>query len=91
MAIKSDEPYLELHRRFLKTASYERHIAALKESFESRGIETGVFKSNLLHQFVLCMWTSRRRSRLLERAKRYEAVLVLGCEAAVETVRSCLK
>jgi hypothetical protein len=91
MAIKSNEPYIELHRRLLKTASYERHIATLKESFESRGIETDVFKSNLLHQFVLCMWTARRRKQLLKRAMKYEAVLVLGCEAAVETVRSCLR
>jgi hypothetical protein len=91
MAIKSNEPYIEFPRRLLKTASYERLIATLKESLEKRGIKTGVFKSNLLHQFVLCMWTSRRRKKLLERAKKYEAVLVLGCEAAVETVRSCVK
>jgi hypothetical protein len=91
MAIKSNEPYIEFPRRLLKTASYERLIATLKESLEKRGIKTVVFKSNLLHQFVLCMWTSRRRKKLLERAKKYEAVLVLGCEAAVETVRSCVK
>jgi hypothetical protein len=63
----------------------------MKKSFEERGIKTGVFKSNLLHQFVLCMWTAKRRKALLERAKKYEAVVVMGCEAAVATVRSTLE
>jgi len=91
MAVKGNEPYIEFPRRSLKTASYERHIAAMKDSLEELGIETGVFKSNLLHQFVLCMWTARRRNALLERARKYEAVVVMGCEAAVATVRSTLE
>jgi hypothetical protein len=91
MAVKNNEPYIEFPRRSLKTASYERLIAEMKDGFEKRGIKTGVFKSNLLHQFVLCMWTAKRRKTLLERAKEYEAVVVMGCEAAVETVRSALK
>ena len=91
MAVKSNEPYIEFPRRFLKTASYERKLAAMKHSFEERGIKTGVFKSNLLHHFVLCMWTAKRRNRLLERAQKYEAVVVMGCEAAVATVRSTLE
>jgi len=91
MAVKSNEPYIEFPRRFLKTASYERTLAKMKDSFQERGIKTGVFKSHFLHQFVLCMWTARRRNALLERAKNYEAVVVMGCEAAVATVRSILE
>lgn len=91
MAVKSNEPYIEFPRRSLKTASYERHIAEMIESFEELGIETSVFKSNLVHQFVLCMWTAKRRNALLERARKYEAVVVMGCEAAVATVRSTLE
>jgi hypothetical protein len=90
MAVKNNEPYIEFPRRLLQTASYERLIKKMKESFEERGITTGVFESNLLHQFVLCMWTSGRRNKLLERAKDYDAVVVMGCEAAVETVRNTL-
>ena len=63
----------------------------MKRSFESRGIRTSVFRSNLLHQFVLCMWTGGRRRQLSERAGRFEAVVVLGCEAAVQTVRNALE
>jgi len=91
MAIRSDEPYIEFPGRFLKTASYERLIDTMKHGFEERGIKTGVFKSNLLHQFVLCMWTSKRRKQLLERASNYDAVVVMGCEAAVQTVRKTLE
>ena len=54
-------------------------------------IRTGVFKSRLIHQFVLCMWTSGRRKKLLKRAKDYEGIIVLGCEAAVQTVRDSLR
>ena len=91
MAVKSNEPYIEFPRRSLKTASYERLIKSMKHGFEERGIRTSVFKSNLLHQFVLCMWTSRRRKKLLERAKEFDAVVVMGCEAAVQTVRNALE
>lgn len=91
MAVKSNETYIEFPRRFLKTASYERQLAEMKDSFEERGIKTGVFKSHFLHQFVLCMWTAKRRRALLKRARNFEAVVVMGCEAAVATVRSTLE
>jgi hypothetical protein len=91
LAVRSNEPYIEFLRRFLKTASYERLIKTMKYSFEDRGVKTSVFKSSLLHQFVLCMWTSRRRKKLLERARQYEALVVMGCEAAVQTVRDSVK
>lgn len=91
MAVRSDEAYLEFPRRSFKTAAYERLVTALTRSLEARGIETTVFTSRWLHQFVLCMWTARRRKALLEQARRHEAVLVLGCEAAVETVRHAVE
>jgi hypothetical protein len=90
-AVRNNKPYFEFLRRFLKTDSYEREIVSLKSSLEKQGIRTGIFKSRLIHQFVLCMWTSRRRKKLLKRAKDYEAMVVLGCEAAVQTVRDSLK
>ena len=91
MAVKSNEAYIEFPRRALKTASYERQIAEMQEAFTQRGITTEVFESHLLHQFVLCMWTARRRKALRERAKEFDAVVVMGCEAAVATVRSTLE
>ena len=90
-SVNNNEPYLDPLPKFMKTDSYERHIKYLKSKFEEKGIRTDVFKSRLLHQFVLCMWTSKRRKKLLERAKEYEALLVLGCEAAVQTIRDSVK
>lgn len=91
LAVKNNKPYIELFRRFLKTASYERFIETMKRSLENRGIKTSVFRSRLLHQFVLCMWSAKRRNKLRERAKQHEAVVVVGCEAAGQTVRNSLK
>jgi hypothetical protein len=75
----------------MKTDPYEKYIKDLKSKFEKRGIRTSVFESKLIHQFVLCMWTSKRRKKLLERAKKYEALIVLGCEAAVRTIQDSVK
>ena len=53
--------------------------------------ELASFKSRWLHQFVVCMWTSRRRKKLLKRARKYEALVVLGCEAAADTIHDAVK
>jgi hypothetical protein len=90
-AVKNNKPYFEFLRRFLKTDSYEKYIESLKSTLTKRGIKTDVFRSRLIHQFVLCMWTIRRRKRLLEKAKNYEALIVLGCEAATQTVRDSVR
>lgn len=90
-SVSTNEPYIEPFRKFLKTDSYERHIKNLKSKFEENGIRTGIFESKLIHQFVLCMWTEKRRRKLLERAKDYEALLILGCEAAVQTIQNAVK
>ncbi len=85
-AVRENKPYLELFRRMMKTDSYEQYIKSLKTDLEKRGIKADVFRSRLLHQFVLCMWTSRRRKKLRRTAEKYEALVILGCEAAVKTV-----
>ena len=91
LAVSKNEPYIELFRRFLKTASFEHLIKTTKSDLEKKGLKTDVFKSHLPHQFVLCGWTSKRRQKLLKYAKKYEALLVLGCEAAVQTIRDSVK
>src|SRR5512139_1436599 len=85
LAVRERKPYIELFRKFLRTPSYESYIQVLKSSLESQGIRTGVFDSKLPHQFVLCMWTSGRRKGLARHAIGYDAIIVLGCDAAVET------
>jgi hypothetical protein len=91
LAVRRNKPYFEFFRRFLKTASYEQLIETIKSNLEKKGVKTDVFKSKWLHQFVVCMWTSRRRKKLLERASEYEALVVMGCEAAVQTIHDSVK
>jgi len=91
MAVQTHAPLIALFRNFLTTQSYEQMILEMQRGFETRGIKTDVFRSHLLHQFVLCMWTSKRRESLAERAKKYDALVVLGCETATQTVRNAVK
>ena len=89
-AVREKKPYLRLLRSFLRTSSYEAHIRALQGRLESRGIRTEIFDSTVPHQFVMCMWTAGQRAALSRRAAGHDAAIVLGCEAAAETVRSSL-
>jgi len=91
LAMSNNEPWFELFRTFLRTAPYERHIRALRSRLEKEGVKTKVFESYFPHQFPVCMWTSGRRKALSKRAKQYEAVIVIGCEAATDTVRDAIK
>ncbi len=90
LAVRERQPYIKLLTKLLRTPSYESYIHSLKSHLESEGIRTGIFDSKLPHQFVVCMWTSDRRRALAKQATQYQAVIVLGCDAAVETVRSSL-
>jgi hypothetical protein len=90
-SINNKEPYFEFFRKFLKTDSYERDINNLKSQFEIEGIKVDVFESKMIHQFVLCMWTEKRRKKLRKLANEYEALIVLGCEAAVNTVSDAVQ
>jgi hypothetical protein len=88
LAVRERKPYIELFRKFLRTEAYESFIETLKRRLAGEGIKAVVFDSRLPHQFVACMWTSRRRRQLAKRATEFEGVVVLGCDAAVETVRT---
>ena len=90
LAVREKKPYLKPLSSFLRTPSYEAHIRALKSRLESRGIRTEVFDSKWPHHFVMCMWTAGQRAALSRRAAGHDVAIVLGCDAAVETVRSAL-
>ncbi len=91
LAVRERKPYIRLFRKFLRTPSYEAYIQGLKSRLESQGIRTGVFDSKLPYQFVLCMWTSGRRKDLARHAVGFDALIVLGCDAAVETVHNSIR
>jgi hypothetical protein len=84
VAVKEKQPFMQFFRSFLKSAPFERHIRALQSRLREKG-------GNLYHQWFLCMWTSGQRNKLKKHAKQYEAVIVLGCDSATETVRDLVK
>ena len=84
------EPYFKLFSNFLKTPSYEHYLDKVQANLKSNGIKTTIFRSSLPHQFVICMWTTRRRAKLRKVARNYEAVLVMGCEAALDTIHDSI-
>jgi hypothetical protein len=91
MAVRTHRPYFEFLRKFLKTAPYDELIETIKSNLQKKGVKADVFKSYWPHQFVVCMWTIRRRKKLLKRASQYDALVVLGCEAAVDTIHDAVK
>jgi hypothetical protein len=90
LAVRKQQPYIEFFRRFLKTESYEQLINNMQSRLEKEGLKTSVFKGNLLN-FIICLWTSGQRKKLLKHAHQYEAVVVMGCEAAYEDVCDIIK
>lgn len=87
VAMRENRPFLRLFRSPVKSEPLEDYLAALRARLGERGVGTKVFRSNLYHQWFLCMWTARRREKLRRHALGYDAVIVLGCDSATETVR----
>lgn len=91
VAVRDNKPFVQLFKSFLKSPPFEQYIRALQVRLREKGVKTDVFRSNLCHQWFLCMWTSGRRKKLQECAKQYDAVIVLGCDSATETVRDLVE
>jgi hypothetical protein len=91
VAVREQKPFIKLFSNFLKSVPFEEHVKALQSKLRDQGVATKVFKSPLYHQWFLCMWTSGRRKKLQKYAQQYDAVIVLGCDSAVATVRDLLE
>ena len=90
LAIRNDKPYIEFFRRLLKTEPYEELINNMQSRLKKEGLKTSVFKGNLLN-YLICLWTSGGRKKLIKHARQFEAVVVMGCESAYESVQEILK
>jgi hypothetical protein len=91
VAIREKKPFMQIFRSLLKSLPFEQYLNKLQASLKEQGINTELFRSNFYHQWFMCMWTSAQRKRLLKAAKKHEAVIVLGCDSATETVRDSVK
>ena len=90
VADRENKPFLRLFKDFLKSAPFEKYVSTLQDRLLDQGVRSKVFKSNLPHQWFLCMWTAARQRKLQKHARRYDTVIVLGCESATRTVRDSI-
>jgi len=91
LAMKENKPFIQFFRSLFKSPPLERYISKLKFQLSEKGVKTRKFKGGVIQQFFLCLWTLRQRSKLHDCAKKYEAVIVLGCDSAIRTVRDSVK
>ena len=91
LALRKRKPFLRVFKNPLKLAPLEEHIEGMQSELKERGISTSVFKSRVPHHWFMCMWTAGRRKKLRNQAKQHDAVIVLGCESATETVRDAVE
>ena len=91
VAVREQRPFMQLFRSLFTSAPFEQYIKALQSRLAEKGVKAQVFRSRLYHQWFLCMWTTGRRKKLQRSAKRHDAVVVLGCESATETVRDAVR
>ena len=90
LAVRNDKPYIEFFRRLLKTEPYEELIENMQSRLKKEGLKTSVFKGSLLN-YLICLWNSGGRKKLIKHASQFEAVVVMGCESAYESVQEILK
>ena len=90
VADRENKPFLRLFKDFLKSTPFENYISTLQDRLQEGGVRSKVFKSYLPHQWFLCMWTAARQGKLQKHARRYDTVIVLGCESATRTVRDSI-
>ena len=87
VAVREQKPFIQLFRSPFKSPPLERYLVALQSRLAVKGVRSEVFQSRLYHHWFMCMWTANRREKLRKRASRHDAVIVLGCDSATETVR----
>lgn len=90
LAMEHDSPFMEFFKSGFKTEAFEAYIESIRRPLEQRGVRTSVY-ALYVPTPMMCIWTKGQRSRLLKRAREYQAVLVLGCDSAAYTVQETLK
>jgi hypothetical protein len=91
VSIREKKPFMQLFRSLLKSLPFEQYLKKLQSRLREQGVKTEIFRSNFYHQWFMCMWTSAQRKKLQKVVPKHEAVIVLGCDSATETVREAVK
>lgn len=87
VAVREGRPFIQFFSHFLNSPPFEEYLENLRSCLDRRGVSSELFKSRLIHQWFLCMWSSGCREKLKRKLKDYDSAIVLGCESARETVR----
>jgi hypothetical protein len=90
LAIQQNSPFIEFFKRGIKTGAFEDYIQSIRKPLEQRGVRTGAYAIHMPTP-MMCLWTKGQRRRLLNRARDYEAVLVLGCDSATYSAQEALE
>ena len=91
LSIREQKPLMRFLRSPFKSAPFEQYLQDLQARLLENGVRNDVFKSRMYQHWFLCMWSAGRRRKLQARAKDYEAVIVLGCDSATETIRDAVQ
>lgn len=91
IAVREDQPFMQIWRSLFKSQPFERYLATLRDRLKEMAVESTVFHCSLHHQWFMCMWTEGMRRRLLKEARGHDAVIVLGCNSATATVRDAIE
>ena len=91
VAMNENKPFLQIFKNFLKSVPFDEYIKRLQGRLKEKGVTSTLFKSDLPHQWFLCMCTQGRKKKLRECITQYDAVIVLGCNSAIETVRDAAR
>jgi len=59
---------MRFFRSPVKSAPFEEYLKAMQSRLDEKGVRSKVFKSNIYHQWFMCMWTERRRKKLAREA-----------------------
>jgi len=91
VSVREHRPFMRLTRSWLKSPPFEEYMESLQSRLAEVGVRSSIFRSYFYPHWFLCMWTSSRRKQLERAARGYDAVIVLGCDSATETVRRAVE
>ena len=90
LALAAKSPCIKFFSNLLQTPAFEEYIRSIERELQAGDLKTGYFESNIPSPMI-CLWTKQQRARLLKKSKRYKAILVLGCDSAVHTIKETVK
>lgn len=86
VAAREEKPFIRLFSSFVKSDPFEQYMKGIQSELDRVNIDSQLYRS-----LFLCMWPIGRRKKLAKRARDYDALVVLACDSAAETVRDAVK